>query len=354
MHANAPKSSMADIARIAEVSLATVSMALADHPSVSTKTKERILEISRQVGYQRKAPSSASGVPVKGLRYGFVDMAVTRWDDPGVCVFQHLSRVGISQNIRFEYLALPVGLPMATVLEEVKRFSEGLNGLIITNLIDTQLCEQLRMAGIIHLALGYIVGDIYHTAGPAATTVAFDDMGMSHWLTRHLLESGHTRIAFVAEMIIPGVSHDRWLRGYRHALADAGIPWDPALAQVTGQVMSGAGPALDILLKLPAPPTAFVVPDKRIAYTLVDELRRRGIESPAGSIAFVSHDAPQPHDLLSRHIWVIGRAEVLGEQIISQLDRLRGKADSTPVTVLAPFDVFNLPRSLSLDQPPRS
>ena len=49
--------------------------------------------------------------------------------------------------------------------------------------------------------------------------------------TRHLIELGHERIAFVGDRPDPGlgfVSSDRRREGYRRALEEAGIPVGPS------------------------------------------------------------------------------------------------------------------------------
>jgi LacI family transcriptional regulator len=339
-----PKPSMADIAQIAQVSLATVSMALSDHPNVNSKTKERVLQVSRELGYQRTVKlKSADSRPAKALRYGIVDMGVTGWEAPSVSIVQHLSRAGIPQGIRFEYLGLPRSLSPQEVISEALQFSVGLDGLILTNLVSAGLCRSLREASITHVVVGHMVGPIYAPSNPAATTVAFDETAMAYWSVEHLLRQGHTRIAFITEAIFPGVSHDRWFRGYKLALAEAGIPFDPDLACVTGMLHSGAGPALDPLLALRNPPTAYSIPDKRIASTLLDQLSLRNIQLPPGSVVFHSHDMPQSFEPVSRQTWVYGQADVMSQQIIVQLNRSRHNPQATPVTVLIPFNVYNLP-----------
>src|SRR5688572_15831921 len=54
-----------DLAAKANVSVATVSMALSDHPSISDATKKRIHQIGRRLGYGREAASRA-------LRFGML------------------------------------------------------------------------------------------------------------------------------------------------------------------------------------------------------------------------------------------------------------------------------------------
>jgi LacI family transcriptional regulator len=340
----APKTSMADIARAADVSVATVSMALSNHPHISSDTKRLVLETSQRLGYQRRlgykrTPKNGDDKTAAAGRYGFIIVGTGTHNAPDAAVLLHLSRAGITQGIRFECLGTPMDMPVQRVLEQIFQFANGLDGLILMNKIDRELCTRLREAYIPHIVLGHTIGGIHQAGGPLATTVAYDDVSMGYFATERLLRAGHTRIAVVCELQLLGLSHDRWVRGYKQALADAGVPFDPRLVRVTGQAESGAGPAVDPLLALKKPPTAYAIPDKRIAATLVEELRRRAIDVPAGSIVFHSHDVPPDSHPLARQTWLTGRADVLGDQAILQLRRVRRNPDAPGVEVLVPFDV---------------
>lgn len=55
--------------------------------------------------------------------------------------------------------------------------------------------------------------------------VGLDDFGGGYEMTSHLIRRGHRRIAFLADSEQPvGVDHER-LKGYKQALAEAGIPF---------------------------------------------------------------------------------------------------------------------------------
>ena len=45
------KITLKDVAERAKVSVAAASMALADHPQISPETKDRVLRLSRKLGY---------------------------------------------------------------------------------------------------------------------------------------------------------------------------------------------------------------------------------------------------------------------------------------------------------------
>src|SRR5215212_9536126 len=89
--------------------------------------------------------------------------------------------------------------------------------------------------------------------GIKADSVIEDDVGGAREATAHLLGHGHRRIAFIGDAL--GIATiDQRLKGYREALADAGVPVEPGLVRLEseGGGTSSAELTLD-LLRSPAP-----------------------------------------------------------------------------------------------------
>jgi DNA-binding LacI/PurR family transcriptional regulator len=120
-----------------------------------------------------------------------------------------------------------------------------------------------------------------HADGRASVYV--DDVAGARNGTRHLLNLGHRRIAFVQGTGATGFSfssHERLL-GHQQALAEAGIPRDDSLvaAAEPGDERAVAE-ALGRLLSLREPPTAVFAEQDELAVRLVRALRRSRIEVP--------------------------------------------------------------------------
>ena len=90
---------------------------------------------------------------------------------------------------------------------------------------------------------------------PDVSYIAPDNQDGAYRLTTHLIEQGHRRIGFTTRPQLGTVSEDRFT-GYRHALDEAGIPFDPDLIVETVIEPRSGCRALEALLKLPDPPTA--------------------------------------------------------------------------------------------------
>ena len=64
---------------------------------------------------------------------------------------------------------------------------------------------------------------------PDVCSVGLEDEKGGYIATKHLLENGHRTIAFASPTVQPGGVLDLRLQGYRRALAEYGIPFDPPL-----------------------------------------------------------------------------------------------------------------------------
>jgi DNA-binding LacI/PurR family transcriptional regulator len=144
--------------------------------------------------------------------------------------------------------------------------------------------ERLGAAGVPVILLNS------HSQGGAPHTfsVRVDDEHGAQLATEHLLALGHRRIAHVAGPAGHSPSADR-LTGYRAALAEAGIPFDPT------QVISGTGrpaageQALPQLLAMADRPTAVFCYNDMTAIGLLRAARAAGLTVP-DDLAVVGFD----------------------------------------------------------------
>jgi LacI family transcriptional regulator len=132
--------------------------------------------------------------------------------------------------------------------------------------------------------------------GLALDFVGTDNFGGAYEATRHLIAQGHTRIAHLTPLETTEAAADR-LRGYRQALADAGLEFHPRHLIL----LQGGGRRLDSdavrrLFTGPAAPTATFLLADYWAPALVAELRRLGLCVPE-DVALVGFDDVVPPGL---------------------------------------------------------
>lgn len=114
--------------------------------------------------------------------------------------------------------------------------------------------------------------------------------------TRHLLELGHTRIAFIAGPEDHPDAAER-LRGYRQALHDAGVEAAPELLVRADFLESGGVLAINHLLEAGIAFTAVFASNDQMAYGARLALYRRSIRVPE-DISLVGYD-DLPHSTYS-------------------------------------------------------
>lgn len=110
-------------------------------------------------------------------------------------------------------------------------------------------------------------------------SVTTDDFGGAVLATRHLAELGHRRIALIAGRPDLESAHLRGA-GYRRALADAGLPYDPDLVRIGHYRRDASLEAARDLLLLPDPPTAVFAANDASAIAVVEAARERGVPVP--------------------------------------------------------------------------
>lgn len=121
---------------------------------------------------------------------------------------------------------------------------------------------------------------------PGARAVVPDEVQGGRSATEILLRHGHRRIAFI-NATIPAPAKDGRLLGYRQALEEAGIAFNPGLVMEAYPDQEGGYGATSELLKRGA--TAVYCYNDRMAMGLYDGLREHGLSIPE-DIAVVGFD----------------------------------------------------------------
>lgn len=258
-----------DIAARLDVSASTVGRALADDPRISAGMKKRVAEVAEEIGYvanraarmMRGASSNLVGLIVPDIRNSFystiahalskclerenLQLTLSESDDDRTVELKHVREL-IGANVAGVIL-----VPSARPHPEAVRLLQS-----------TPHIQLLRK----HPGLGQ-------------QWFGIDDAQALHEATRHLLELGHRRIAYIggSEDLPTGAAR---LKGFRSALAAGGAA-DPALEELGLPAQPDFGrQALRRLLALKKPPTAVVMGTVQHTLSVLDELQDSGIEVP--------------------------------------------------------------------------
>jgi LacI family transcriptional regulator len=134
-----------------------------------------------------------------------------------------------------------------------------------------------------------VVLDAFH---PRLPCLRIDDVAGGVLATRHLIDLGHERIAFVGDRPEPGlgfVSSERRHDGYRRALQQAGIPVRRELRREGPHGRLVAHRLTRELLTLPEPPTAIFAASDTQALGVLEAASFEGVSVP-GDLSVIGFD----------------------------------------------------------------
>lgn len=211
--------SVKDVARVAKVSVGTVSNFLNDTKALSPSTRSKIEAAIETLGYRRNQLASS----LRTSRSQTLGMIVPSIANPFyTSVFE-----GAEQAARDQGYTLALGVThyqQDTLLQYLDSFrSRQVDGMIINGYRTAYGGEAL---------IGYEgpVVVVEPPLGPCPySTIEIDNFAAGRDAARYLIGKGHTRIA-----IVPSSPTDPRFEGYKAALTDAGLALDPHLVRYYG------------------------------------------------------------------------------------------------------------------------
>jgi LacI family transcriptional regulator len=329
--ANGRRPTMREVAAVAGVSLSTVSRALNDDPKVDPQLAERVHRAVAMLGYRR-------------------DVTAT--------TLRRADRLSASIGLVFDDVANPFHATLHRGIEDVARArgvlafagSSDEDGDRERDLVQAFLSR--RVDGLVIVPAGtdhsYLlrdreagVGLVFVDRPPAfidADVVLSDHAGGARAATEHLLDAGHRRIGYLGDRQRIASAAER-LRGHREALADRGVPFDPALVRLELEDSAMAHEAALALLDGENPPTAVFTAQNLITIGAVEALRARGLQHEVALVGFddiTLADAVDPGlTVVAQDPWDIGRAAA--ELLFARLDGDTGptRRVQLPTTLIA-------------------
>ena len=283
-----------DVARQAGVSVNTVSLVVRDSALVAPGTKERVRAAILELGYRPHAAAAALR-STRSHTLGFL----VRWgyeaqpDSPGlpdemyptVDVFRNQLLRAMTEQARAAgyYLLLDTFIDLQRCLTLVG--SARIDGALIDMLISDQMLDELAARGVPLVVAGRDAGE------RPISWVKADEEGGAYAATRHLLDLGHRRLGVISASYeeTHAVVRER-LRGYRRALAEAGVA---AGAAAHGDWSFGSGYALgqQLLARQDRPTALFVLSEVMAAGTLQGALAL-GLRVPDDVAIVTTEDSP--------------------------------------------------------------
>lgn len=276
-----------DLSRHLGLSVTQVSRALNGHSDVSLDTRDRVQAAARELNYQpnlsaRKLVSGRSGIVGLVLH----DVPARQYDTLFVQIVGGLSRHFSARNMQF---VLHISSPDDDPVQVYERLvnSGSLDGFVVLE----PVANDPRVAFLRKRNVPFV---IHGRIGPKYDHPFFDidNEGVGYKLAKLLIDAGNRRIAFLNGATGRTYSEAR-AAGFRRALSEAGIPFDPAML-LNGEMTDGFG--LISMAKLwnePVRPTGIACGNLLIAKGVLSALEALSQAVPK-DVSVVAHDDVLP------------------------------------------------------------
>ncbi|NES13817.1 MULTISPECIES: LacI family DNA-binding transcriptional regulator [Micromonospora] len=265
---NSRKVTIAAIARLAGVSVPTVSRVINGRSDVSPQTRERVEELLTRHGYRRRPPSMRASS-------GLVDLVFNDLDSPwAVEIIRGVEDVAHAAGIGTVVSAIHWRSSSARQWLHNMRMRSTEGVIFVTSTLEPPLQAELR-----RLNIPVVIVDPAGVPPQEAPTIGATNWVGSLRATEYLLGLGHRRIGFIAGPPQLMCSRAR-LDGYRAALEAAGLGVDDRLI-CQGNFYHEAGFAGgNHLLGMADPATAIIASSDQMALGVYEAVRRRGLRVP--------------------------------------------------------------------------
>jgi DNA-binding LacI/PurR family transcriptional regulator len=272
---------MKEIARLAGVSLGTVSNVLSDLPTVREPLRVRVLEAVASLGYQpnqlarglRRDKTNIIGMIISDVSNPFFSSVVKGAEDTafknGYRLFLCNSDNDFSKEevyLRELQTYLPSGLIIMT---------SNING-------SPALADAYRQAGS---AVVYV--DRLPPLWTGDTVTSRNEQG-AYDATRHLIQLGHKRLAMITGSAARTNSEER-VRGFRRALKEARLTVSPEYIQGGFFEKESGYQKAKLLLNMIPRPTAIFAANDLMAFGALAAIRDMGLQCP-GDVSVVGFD----------------------------------------------------------------
>ncbi|GAA0345865.1 LacI family DNA-binding transcriptional regulator [Bowmanella denitrificans] len=286
------KSTIKDVAQLAGVSIKTVSRVINKEAAVRADTIEKVNDAIRQLQYEPNlAARNLAGT--RSYTMGYV------YDNPNAYYVIDMQN-GILAECRdkgYELIIHPCNANSPTIVDELKTMitKSQLAGLVISPPL-SEMPDVLDALGEMDIQFVRIISGSGHK--PEKTPCIFvHDHEAAYQITRHLIDLGHRDIAFISGDK-GHRSTDERLNGYRAAIEDAGITFNPDYLYDGRYSFESGVKGAKHLLSLAKPPSAIFACNDEIAAGALFAARLSNVSVPEQVSIAGFEDSP-----FSRQTW---------------------------------------------------
>lgn len=259
-----------DVAREANVSMATVSRVVNANQNVKPATRKKVLKVIEELGYRPNAvarglaskKTTTVGVIIPDISNSMYAELARGIEDIATMYRYNiiLSNSDQNQNKELQLLETMLG--------------KQVDGIVfMSDVISTELLYEMeRSPTPIVLA-----GSIDESA--AIASVNIDYYGAAYEAVKKFIDNGHKKIAFISGPLTSMINKEYKLKAYKAALSDAGIHFDENLIVECNNSYDEGIEAVQTLA--PQEPTAYFVSNDEMSIGVIHGLEEHGKKIPA-------------------------------------------------------------------------
>ncbi len=261
---------IADVAKMAGVSLMTVSRVINAESNVRESTRETVHAAIAKLNY---APNRAARrlAGAAQLRIGLL------YSNPSEAYLSAFLLGSLEQASRADIQLVVQNAELGGHEREVAQrlVNSGVDGIILP----PPLCDSEPVLDLLIKAKVPTVVVATGRRPDGVAAVSIDDRSAAHEMTTHLLDLGHHRIGFISGNPNLTASSER-LAGYEDALRERGIALEATLIAGGLFTYRSGLDAAEELLGLDQPPSAIFASNDDMAAATVAVAHRRGLDVP--------------------------------------------------------------------------
>lgn len=316
-----------DLAERLNISVATVSRALNNDPTVNKKTKRKVCELAEAMGYRKNNFAS-------GLR-------MQKTNTIGIIVHELNSRFiasvlsGIEKVMAGAQYIIIIGHSSESTATEIANannlFHQRVDGLIVSLAYDT--VDLSHYDPFVKRGIPVVFFDRVGKDAPGIRVI-IDNHKAGYDATAHLIQQGCSRIMHVTGNLAQNVYADRQ-GGFRKALQDHNLPYEHSQLMVTDLSEQAGVEVAGQILEMKARPDGLFFANDLCAAVCMKSLKDAGIKIPE-DIAIVGFNNDTISRLVEPQLTTInnpGRemGEVAANNLIVQLSGVTDRSNYTVI-----------------------
>ncbi|WP_423462919.1 LacI family DNA-binding transcriptional regulator [Promicromonospora sp. MS192] len=275
------RATITDVARVAGVSVATVSKVVNGRYGVAAATAERVLGVVADLGYE----SSLVARSLRRRQTNVIGVLVAEFEPFSTELLKGISAA--VEGTGYELLAYCGDAGRSDHVGWERRSLSRLAGTLIDGVVIVTPTLALPQ----HDGVPIVAIDP-HTGPTGPATVDSDNLGGARTATEHLIGLGHTRIGYLGGRADLESARLREL-GFREAMAAAGLTPDPTLVLEGGYRPDRSDRPTHDLLERPDRPTAVFAANDLSAIHVIQVAQELGLRVPEDLSVIGFDDIPE-------------------------------------------------------------